>query len=50
MTEATKQMVREWVAKDGGDKERTARWMARLPGLGMGVKSCRQSIKEAMSS
>ena len=49
MTEATKQMVREWVAKDSGNKERTARWMAREIGVGP-LKECRQMVKEAMQS
>ena len=49
MNEATKAMVREWVTKDNGNTEKTARWMVRELGFA-GLKTCRQMVKEAMSS
>ena len=49
MSDKTKQMVKEWVAKDGGDTERTACWMARTLKLAS-IKECREMIAEAMAS
>ncbi|MGO8695969.1 MAG: hypothetical protein ACLQMF_20085 [Rectinemataceae bacterium] len=49
MSDGTKAMVRGWVAKDGGDSERTARWMSKSLRIG-GVKECRALIAEAMAN
>lgn len=46
MNEATAKLVREWVAKDGGDRERTARWMSSTLRIG-GLGSCRLMVAEA---
>ena len=49
MDAATIKMIREWVAMDGGDAEKTARWMSRKLGIA-GVRQCRKWIEEAMAS
>lgn len=45
MDDATKKMILEWLEKDGGDKERLAKWMAR--NLPFGIRQCRAFIAEA---
>lgn len=49
MDDKTKAMIREWVAKDGGDVERAARWISRLP-MGIGLKDARNLVTEAVAS
>ena len=49
MDDKTKAMIREWVTKDGGDTERTARWISRLP-MGIGLKDARNLGTEAVAS
>ena len=44
----TAAMVLDWIAKDGGDVERTARWMRDSLRLG-GLKACRAMIWDALS-
>jgi len=44
----TAEMVLGWIAKDGGDPERTARWMRDSLRLG-GIKACRAMIWEAVA-
>lgn len=47
LDENTKRAVREWVAKDGGDCERTARWIARSLKI-CGLRTARSMVAEAM--
>lgn len=47
-TSKTDSMIREWVAKDGGDAEKTARWMARTLRIGS-LHECRRMVSEALS-
>ena len=47
MNEKTKAMVKEWIKKDGGDVEKTAKWMARTLKIGS-VKECREMVAEAL--
>lgn len=46
MTDATRRMIREWLAADGNDIERTARWMAYTLKIA-GIRECRDMIVEA---
>lgn len=46
MDSKTKTMVQEWIAKDGGDKEKTAKWMARTLKIA-GIKECRSLVELA---
>lgn len=46
MSDATRKMIREWIRKDGGDHERTARWMARTLRI-CGIREAREFIKQA---
>ena len=46
-TEQVKAMLRDWVAKDGGDTERTVKWAAKNMNIG-GRKFWRAQIEEAM--
>lgn len=46
MSNETKAMVNEWVQKDGGNVEKTARWMGRTLRLGS-LKDCLQLIADA---
>lgn len=41
-------MIREWVAKDGGDVERTARWMANTLRIGA-LPECRRMVAAALA-
>ena len=45
MDKSTKEFVKSLVAKDGGDKEKCARWMAR--NMPFGIREARKVIKEA---
>lgn len=47
MTNPAKRLVREWVAKDGGDAERTARWMRDALRIGT-LHECRRLVAEAL--
>lgn len=49
MTEQTRRMVREWVERDGGNTERTARWMRDSLRIG-GIRVCREMIAEALAA
>ena len=46
--EKTNIMVREWVKKDGGDSEKTAKWMARTLRIGS-LKECRELVSMALA-
>lgn len=48
MSESVKEMIREWVRKDRGDTERTARWMRDTLRLGS-ITQCRAWIVRAMT-
>lgn len=43
----TIEVVKEWIGKDGGDKERTAKWMRDSLRIGE-IKVCRELIEEAL--
>lgn len=46
MNNETKNMIKSWIAKDGGDAEKTARWMSRVLKIA-GIKKCRELIADA---
>jgi hypothetical protein len=47
METKVKEMIKEWIKKDGGDKERTAKWMSRIHLCG--IKEARRLIEEAVA-
>lgn len=47
MDNATKEMIKGWIAIHGGDTEALARWMRDNLNLGCGIKACRAMIAEA---
>lgn len=49
MNATTIKMIREWVAMDGGNVEKTARWMSRQLKIA-GIRQCREWIAEAMAA
>jgi len=49
MNAKTIEQVRKWVAMDGGNVEKTARWMAYTLKL-CGIRECREIIAEAMAA
>jgi hypothetical protein len=48
MDAKTIEQVRKWVAMDGGNVEKTARWMAYKLKL-CGISECRKIVAEAMA-
>lgn len=47
MNAATRNMISEWFNSYHGDAEKTARYMTRIPGLGMGIKTARAMVRTA---
>lgn len=47
LDEKTRVWLRDLVNQFGGDKERAARWLSRLPGLGLGIRKARDVIAAA---
>ena len=43
------EQIKNWIEMDGGDAEKTARWMARKLKIA-GIKECRAIIAEALSN
>jgi len=49
MDAKTIEQIKTWIEMDGGDAEKTARWMARKLKIA-GIKDCRAIIAEALSN
>jgi len=49
MNAKTIEQIKTWVQMDGGDAEKTARWMARKLKIA-GIKQCRAWIAEALNN
>lgn len=48
LTQESITIIKKWVEKDGGDKEKTARFMRDHLTIG-GIRACREIINEAIS-
>lgn len=48
MNDQTKMAIRRWVEMDGGDTNRTAKWMRDNLNVA-GIAECRNLIKEALN-
>lgn len=48
MNDATRKMIREWLAKHNGNVDALAGWMSRTVRIG-GKRACRALIEEALS-
>lgn len=49
MDRKTVEAVREWVKRDSGNGERTARWMAQTLRIGT-IRECRAMVAEAAAA